>query len=694
MNVFRELASKITGDKQENSMRGGQDQSADEKQLASFVKKRVEDVRSAGNRVAHEGSWMTNIAYLLGFDSVYYDTSSRQFRSIDGAGRVGLRRNRVFENLILPAVQNRQARLCKNAPKFEVRPEDNSNESKEAARLGLEVLLQLWEDCEINVKRLPLTMWVQECGHAYMKVSFDDDKGAELTDPVTGEFLGYEGEVTVEPVSAFEVFPDPLAQTLEDAQWIVQAKVRKLDYFRTRYPDRGGLVKEEGAWLLSVQYEQRIQSLNNIGMSSANSAMAMENAAIELSYYEKRSRKHRQGRHVIVANGIILKDGPLPVGEIPFSKFDDVLVAGKYYSEATITHARPLQDQYNRTLTRRAMWVNRLLAGKYIAARGHGLAPEALDDQSGEVIEFDPVPNAQEPHAVQTPVIPQYAYEETNQNKKSLNEIFGLSDVSRGQLPSAGIPAVGMQLLLEQDETRIGVEVEQHEHAYARMGMLMLRYAAKYYKTNRNLVERSANNDINLRKYSGEDLPQRPEVRVVRGSTIPTSTSMRRQEILNAMNMGLLGNPQDPQVQEKVLGMLEFGDNAGLWEDSALDSAQAKREIDSIEAGKMPDIHEYDNHPYLIKKLNNYRKSDKCQDGPPEWQMMVDEAIKIHGDIQLRLSNPHLQSMKMNVKDGLTPDGQPLMDNMQHPEAAGIAPSEELPQNGSQPGAAALQGAI
>ncbi len=338
------------------------------------------------------------------------------------------------------------------------------------------------------------------------------------------------------------------------------------------------------------------------------------------------------------------------------------------------------------------MWVNRLLAGKYIAARGHGLAQESMDDQSGEVVEYDHVPGATEPHAIQVPVIPQYAYQETEQNKKSLNEIFGLSDVSRGQLPSAGIPAVGMQLLLEQDETRIGVEIEQHEHAFAKVGMLMLKNAAANFKTSRNLVERGVNNDINLRKYSGEDLPQRPEVRVVRGSTIPTSTSMRRQEILNTMQMGLLGNPADPQVQEKVLSMLEFGDNAGLWEDSALDSAQAKREVDALQAGEMPPIHLYDNHPFLIKKLNNFRKSDKAVELGPEIQMLVEQAIDIHGKMALKLSNPQVDNMKANVEDGLTPDGQPLMDNMQHPmdaAAPGIAPPEELAQNEQQP----MQGA-
>ncbi len=662
-------------------------QSQDDKALADYVKKFVEDGRSAGNRIAHEAVWMTNTAYLMGFDSVYYNSATRSFASTDGtAGSNGLRRNRTFANKILPAVQNRQARLCKQAPKFEVRPEDNSNEAKEAARLGREVLLQLWDDCSVNLKRLMLTMWTQQCGHAYFHVGFDDELGAPLTDPETGDFMGYEGKVTVDVVSAFELFPDPLATTLEECQKIVRAKVRKLDYFRTRYPEKGHLVKQEGAWLQSIQYEQRINGLtSNSGIASGGgSPQQMENAAIELAYYEKRSRKHPSGRLIVAANGVILQDGPLPVGEIPLAKFDDVMVAGKYYSEAVITHARPLQDQYNRTLTRRAQWTNNLLAGKYLAARGHALAPESLDDSSGEVVEYDQLPNgAAPPTAIDVPVIPSYAYTETDQLDKEIDRIFGLSDVSKGELPSSSIPAVGMQLLLEQDETRIGIEVEQHEHAYAQVGQLMLLYAAKNFKTDRNLIERNENSEMIIRKFSGKDLPQRPDVRVVRGSTVPTSSAVRKQDVMNAYTNGLLGNPTDPLVQERVMEMMEFGDSDGLWEDAALDANQSRRDILMIEQGEKPKIDKGDNNPYLIRKLNNYRKSDKFLELPREIQNLLLEVRDERLTVLTKMVTPDIEQKEANIDDGLSAvEGEPLLDQLDKPpieEAPSIAPMAEAP---------------
>ena len=298
----------------------GDDKEA-EARKASWVKNKVQEVRSNSSRITHEGIWMTNIAYLLGFDSVYYDTSTRQFKSV-GRGSSYLRRNRIHVNKILPTVQNRLSRLCKNPPRFDVRPKSSKSEDKDAARLALDVLMMTMENQRYRQKQLLLYSWLQQCGHAYLKVGWDPMAGGPMPNPETGE-PGWEGDVTLEILSAFEGFPDPLAQTSEEMRWFIQAKVRKLEYFRSKWPEKGYEVKEEDAWLLSAQYEARINSLNKQGPTSSGiSQQVLRNAAIELVYYEKPSLKRPMGRMMTVANGVVLEDKPLPVGKIPVIKFD------------------------------------------------------------------------------------------------------------------------------------------------------------------------------------------------------------------------------------------------------------------------------------------------------------------------------------------------------------------------------------
>lgn len=680
MGVFEDIKNRLAqaygGTEKPKNEETAADQSSDEQKLAGYIKSKVEESRTSSNRIAHEGIWMTNIAYALGFDSVYYDSTTKQFKPLNTAQSY-VPRTRARSNQILPAMQNRLARLCKQPPKFDVRPEDKTETSKEAARLGIEIISMYWDKNQLNKKRIELGMWLQQCGVAYLKVYWDDQAGEELVNPVTQEFEGYEGDIRIDVVNPFEVYVDPLAKNMDEVTWLVQAKPRKLEYFKTHYPEKGMMVQAEEAWLLSTQYELRINTLNAAGPTASNISMQMKDAAIELNYYEKPSRKHRKGRHVIVANGVILKDDELPVGEIPIAKFDDILIGGKFFSESCVTHARPLQDQYNRVLARRDQWVKRLLAGKYIAAKGHGLTNEALNDQIGEVVEYDPVAGAREPHAMDMPVIPSYVYEETRQLKSEIFEIFGLSEVARGQLPSAGIPAVGMQLLLEQDETRIGIETEQHEHAFAQIGHLVLKYCDKFVKTPRKLKTKGKNLQYQVQGFTGESLKGHTDVIVIRGSTVPNSKSLRRQDIMNAYDKGLLGDPRDPKVREQVLGSLEFGDVGELWTDSVIDETQINRTIAEIEQGIVPEVNQLDNHMLHIVKKNRYRKSEKFLELDPLRQQILLDDIETHLDAAARIANPNINSMERQAEqlNAMTPEE----GAMTNPEVAAGAMAEGQP---------------
>lgn len=624
------------------------DQTEEERALAAHVRTKIEEVRSSSNRIAHEGIWMTNIAYCLGFDGLSYNTASRQFQPINRASAY-LKKNRLHVNKILPTLQNRLARLCKNPPKYDVRPETNDTEDKEAARLALQVLQAKWEDLHLDEKRIPLYMWVQETGHAWIKVSWDIAGGKPMVDPMTNE-LDYEGEVRVDIDSPFSVFPDPMAKTQEDMQWLIEAKVRPLDYFKMHYPERGDLVKEEQAWLLSAQYENRINSLNSRGPSQGGMQQTMSHSAIEMIKYEARSKKYPNGRMIVAANGILLEDKELPVGEIPFAKFDDIVIGGKFYSESIVTHLRPVQDQYNETLRRRAEWTKRLLAGKYRAARGSGLSQESLNDESGEILYYTPVPNAPNagaPEAMQVPMIPQYAYLEEERLNEIINYISGISETSRGDSPNANMPAIGMQLLVEQDDTRIGVLTEQHEHAWARVGQLLLKHVEKFYEMPRKLKVAGKNLQYTVKDVSGSDLRGNTDVVVIRGSTLPGSKAIRRQDIINTFNQGLLGDPQDPKVREKVLGMMEFGDMGEMWQDYGLNMAAIKRGMEQIKQGisiqvAKPDVpvevSEFDDHTLWIQELNRFRLGDEFQKSSPEIQLLVMNTIEGHLQAIVKLS--------------------------------------------------------
>lgn len=632
-------------------------QSNDETALCVYVKSRVEEVRATAARVAQEATWLTNTAYLMGFDSIYWDTNFKQFRAINNVKRP-LSLSRIHVNQILPTVQNRLAKLCKNPPKYDVLPESSSSEHKDSARLGLQVLNMQWERQEINLKRITLMMWVMQAGHGYFKVYWDPMKGKLITSPETGEQM-FEGDIGIDVVSPFEVFSDPMGTTDEQAKWKVQAKVRRLSYFKDNY-DRGDQVKEEDAWLLSLQYEMQLNSMNG-APAAASAIQTMKNSAIELVYYEKPSRKHPRGRQIVTANGILLEDKELPVGMIPLVKFDDIAVAGKYYPEAIVTHLRPIQDQYNELLRRRQEWTKKLLSGKIIAHRDAGLTEESLRNDQGEVVYWDWKPGAPEPKAMQMPMIPQYAYMEEDKLKSQFNEVSGISQPSKGEMPHSNMPAIGMQMLVEADDTRMGIEIEGHEIAYAKTGKLILEYVKAGYKSDRLLKVAGQSFEYAVSEFTGDDITS-TDVMVIRGTSLPGSKTLRRQELMNSYTQGLLGDPHDPKVRQKVWGQMEYAFLGELWEDDALSEGQIKRQIEMIEMGEEPNVHELDNHDMAINKLNNIRISDKFDKYPPQVQQILLNQIELHIQALMRLANPQMAAQETvdeqmkNVKSQIASD--------------------------------------
>lgn len=699
MSLFSDLANRFskTTDKDNatplKDIKQVADQSPDELKLVANIREKINLVRMTNSRIALEGIYMTNLAYLMGFDGVYYDSTYRMFKNIDPKRKVT--RSRYKVNKILASIQNRLARLVQNPPRYDVMPESPSTKDKDSARLGIKLIGDVLEKNRFDELRQDLLMSCMQGGVAYVKVKWDPTLGAPMLDPETDELVGYEGDIRLEVLNCLEVYPDPLAKKLEDCQYVIEAKVRKLEYFKEQYPDRGHAVKEEDVWLLSSLYDLKANALTAVGITGAQTKDQTRDSAIEITYYEKRSKNYPNGRQVVQASGVLLEDKELPAGIFDIVKFDDILIGGRYNSEAVITHLRPIQDQFNITRSRMADWIRKNLAGKYIVPKGSELMEESINNADSEVVEYTTVPGAPPPTAMNIPAIPAYAYNDIKEQGLEFDYVSGINEVSRGVLPSASIPAQGMALLQEQDQTRIGVQATRNEVGYSKVGELILRYAGKYYILPRMYKEAGDGLEYTVKEFVGSDLNDNYDVRVVPGSTIPTSKVLRRQDVMNVYNSGLMGNPMDDKVKMKALNELEFGDTAEIWKSQALDSNQIKKSIASIEEGQLPEMSEFDNHPAHLLEMNDYRKSDKFQQLDLKKRGLFLYVMEWHLQAQIDIQNPQLMQQKLSAEAAIamhpftTQDTMKTLDQFHpgSPENVNSMPQQSFGSGGTPPGA-------
>lgn len=686
MSIFSDMAKMTEQEGDETSLAPIDDisqQRPDETKLVAYVKEKIEQVRQSNSRITLEQIYLTNVAYLLGFDGVVWDANYRQFRNTDPKRK--LSRNRFKINKILPTVQNRLARLTQSPPKYDVRPNSNDSEDKDACRLGLQIIENVFDKQDFTEKKQDVLMSAMQGGVSYVQVLWDDTLGKPMVDPEGEKLVGYEGDIRLEVLNCLEVFPDPLAKTLDDCSFVIKAKVRKLDYFKEHYPDRGKAVKEEGAWLLASLFDMKANSLTSVGIAGAQTNDQQKNSAIEIIYYEKRSTDHPNGRKVVCASGVLLKDDELPIGEYDLVKFDDILVGGRYNSEAIITHLRPIQDQYNITRTKCADWIRKTLGGKFLVPKGSGLSQEALNNDSGEVIEYNPVPGAQPPTAMVIPAIPQYVYEDIGVLNSEFDFVSGINEPTRGAADPGQNTLGGMRLQVEQDQTRMGVQTNRNEIAYAKLGQKILKYVGKMYTMPRILKEAGDGLGYAVKDFVGADLRDNYDVIVVPGSTVPKSKTINRQDIMNAFQMGLLGDPADPQLRAKVLSMMEYGDIAEVWKEQALNEQQVKKMIESVEQNSV-DIanpgHEWDDHPFFVRKMNEYRKQDKFDKLSPDQKAVFNYIAEWHVQAEVQRQFPEIPQKQMmaqqmvNTTEQMKQQGPPPMPQQEEP---GGEPGPSMP---------------
>jgi hypothetical protein len=259
----------------------------------------------------------------------------------------------------------------------------------------------------------------------------------------------------------------------------------------------------------------------------------------------------------------------------------------------------------------------------------------------------------------QVPVIPQYAYSEEDRLLNALYDITGEGEISRGILPAAGIPAIGMQLLLEQDETRISTVTEQHEYSFARLGKLILLYLEKHVTNERLLKVADPNAQYQIKSWSGNDITSTHDVIVVRGSTAPISLATKRNEILNLYDRGMYGNPADTQVRIKVMRDLEWGDVSSHYADQSADYAQINKSIHEIEQGIIPEISEFDNHALHLQEKNRYRKSDKYANLDPNKQAILLNDMDEHLRWLMKITAPQF-GMTVEPSDQIEPQAMQM----------------------------------
>lgn len=302
----------------------------------------------------------------------------------------------------------------------------------------------------------------------------------------------FDGNVCPIVVNPFNLYPDPLATSVEDAEYIIYATYEHENKLKKRYPEYAD--KIDGG---DIKYEELVNSRNE-NARITNQILLLEvwcrdYTTIEYEEVDKNGEKTKKkkfkypkGRVIICAPELELvfedKENPYESGRFPFFIFKNTNVPFQFWGEGEVKYLlspqQAINDLSNQVIDNAKHTANM----QWIIDKNAGIPKGELTNRPGLIIRKNP---GAEVRRDSPPSMPMYVSEMITRNEQAIEVISGVHDITRGQTPTGIESASAIQALQEAANQRIRLKITLLEETLSDMGNEWLSRMKQFWKTNR-----------------------------------------------------------------------------------------------------------------------------------------------------------------------------------------------------------------
>jgi hypothetical protein len=432
----------------------------EEKRLASWVNQKFKDAMIAKD--PYTSRWLN---YLNAWDnSLYEDAKTPSYKT-----------NHV-SNFIYSTIESMRPILFDQDPRFECIPV-----TAEGMPYSNDITTILdWEWHRTNMQEICLanSIYTFALGTSVIMLKYEyKEFGKSEVD----------GEVAPVKVSPFNLFPDPLATSVEDAEYIIYADYMHVNRLKKKYPSKAEFL--QGG---DVQFPELVNDRSENARID-NQVLVLEMWCrdytiidIEENGEKKKKIKYPKGRVILVAPelGLVLEDkqNPYDTGRFPFFLFKDIDVPFQFWGEGEVkwllSPQQEANDLYNQIIDNAKHTANM----QWVIDKNAGIPKGELTNRPGLIVRKNP---GSEVRRDSPPAMPMYVHQMIDTLKSDIEVISGVHDVTRGQTPTGIQSAAAIVALQEAAQIRVRLKVTLHENALGVLGTEWLERIKQFWKFNR-----------------------------------------------------------------------------------------------------------------------------------------------------------------------------------------------------------------
>lgn len=528
----------------------------------------------------------------------------KMFRGDQWSGiKMPRHRQKEIVNMIWTAIQSSLPLQTDARPRIVYIPEEpNDTEFAQVLNMVLEA------DWERNNWLVPVTEMILDgyiYGLGYMELGYDESADFGL------------GSATLQSEDPFYLYPDPKATDIncKDSQGFIKAEPVDTQWLKKQYPDWEDDIKAD----IVDSIDSSKTALNDFKIRVSNTDRDMpdvteiegreksiektllitaylkpdETEEVEVEDVDEAGeattkfitkKKYPFGRVITVANGIKLKEEPLPFnhGKFPFVRYLNYILPREFFGVSEVEQLESPQRVFNKLLNASLEILNLMGNPIWIVDTSSGVNPHKLVNKTGLVVEKEPGSEVRREMGTQ---LNPTALQLIDRMEQWFNNVAGTQDVTRGQTPGSVTAASAIEQLQEAARTRIRQKQRNLDDTIRQLGKMYAEMVLEKY--NKNRVFRVTNDEGStkyfkfrtekrivgdkeqlvgiLRQYQqsedGQILPRNEakeylisgsfDVRVNTGSALPFTVADKESKALNLFDRGIID-------EEEVLNIMDY----------------------------------------------------------------------------------------------------------------------------------------
>lgn len=566
-----------------------------------------------------EKQWELDLEFLAG--NQYCEISPRG--EVEEEEKYYYWQNRGAFNHIAPIIDSRVAKLTKMKPIMSVKAAGAEESDVKNAKLATALVNSSYQRLSLGDVISKTTGWSESCGTGFYFIGWNPDAG-KLLGEVDGKKV-FEGDVVVESVSPFEIYPDSLCyENIESCESIIRARAMKTADVERLY---GITVAGEDVKVFGVD-------------KAATGKSIVHDSVLVLEKYERPTADFPNGRLIVACEKTILYMGELPYVNgvegrrgFPFVKQNSIDKAGCFFGMSMVERLIPVQKAYNAVKNRKQEFLNRLTMGVVAVEDGSvdtdELAEEGLSP--GKIIVYRQ--GATPPALMGTGTMPTDLNREEDRLLNEFILLSGVSEFSRSTDVAAGTSGVALQLLIEQEDARLNAVTENVRSAIRETAKQMIRLFKQFATSTRLLRTAGEQGKVELYYFNSSDLGS-DDVVFDTESELSYTPAQKKSAVYELIDAGLLTDDTgklSERTKAKLLEILGFGSIDNTLDIESLHINKADEE--NLSGFKKPiGVDEYDDHELHIAEHTRFLLSAESEGvrNNPETKENALEHLRAH----------------------------------------------------------------